>query len=103
VSPINLLKTAAGLPAGWRSLILGEVGPACVKVLRMDALPIAEERHDTTEALLVLDGRLELTVADRPVTVNAGELQMVPAGTVHAVRPGSHGVLVIVEVEEGGP
>ncbi|MFD9823584.1 cupin domain-containing protein [Streptomyces violascens] len=103
MSPIDLLKTAAGLPAGWRSLILGEVGPACVKVLRMDELAIAEECHDTTEPLLVLDGRLELTVADRPVTVNAGELQMVPAGTAHAVRPGSHGVLVIVEVEEGGP
>ncbi|MFE4860001.1 cupin domain-containing protein [Streptomyces sp. NPDC056670] len=100
-NPIDLTATAAGLTP-WRSLALGKVGPACVKVLRMDGLPLVEERHDTTEALLVLDGRLELLVAGRPLTVNAGELHLVPAGTAHAVRPGSSGTLVIVEVEEDG-
>ncbi|MEU9866070.1 cupin domain-containing protein [Streptomyces sp. NPDC047971] len=100
MSLINLRNTAAGLPEGWRSLALGQVGPACVKVLRMDEMPVEAESHETAEALLVLDGRLELEVDERPVTVGAGELYMIPARTSHTVRPGSRGTLVIVEIPE---
>ncbi|WFB08817.1 cupin domain-containing protein [Streptomyces sp. LX-29] len=101
MSPIDLRTTAAELPGSWRSTILGEVGGASLKVLRMDAMPVEEESHPTPEALLVLDGRLELDVAGRPVSVGPGELYVVPAGTPHAVRPGSRGTLVIVEHAEG--
>ncbi|MFJ9887809.1 cupin domain-containing protein [Streptomyces sp. NPDC091287] len=63
----------------------------------MDGLPVAEESHGDAEALLVLDGRLELEVDGMPVSVGAGELFMVPAGAAHTVRPRSRGTLVIVE------
>ncbi|CAM5584759.1 cupin domain-containing protein [Streptomyces abikoensis] len=99
---INLNDTAAALPDAWRSRVLGRVGTACIKVLRMSELPGEEERHDAPEALLVLDGRLELVVGGETVTVGTGGLYVVPAGTRHAVRPGSRGTLVIVELEEGG-
>ncbi|MFD3468084.1 cupin domain-containing protein [Streptomyces sp. NPDC058682] len=97
---INLMNTAADQPEGWRSLVLGEVGNACVKVLRMDEMPVEPESHAATEALLVLDGQLQLEVSGRPVSVRAGELYMVPAGTTHAVGPDSRGTLVIVELRE---
>ncbi|MFG2823472.1 cupin domain-containing protein [Kitasatospora sp. NPDC048365] len=97
---INLTETAAGLPEAWSSLLLGRVGTAGVKVLRMDGTPVAEESHDADEALLVLDGRMELVVDGTPVSVRAGELYLVAAGAVHAVAPGSRGTLVIVELPE---
>ncbi|MFF6908017.1 cupin domain-containing protein [Streptomyces sp. NPDC012389] len=50
------------MPRAWSSTVLGRVGTAAVKVLRMDGLPVEEERHAEPEALLVLDGRLELDV-----------------------------------------
>ncbi|MGI5350398.1 cupin domain-containing protein [Streptomyces sp. CA-250714] len=100
MSAVNLAETAAGLPTAWSSRTLGLVGAACVKVLRMDELPVEEESHEAAEALLVLDGRLELEVDGMPVSVRAGELYMVAAGTAHAVRPGSRGTLVIVELAE---
>ncbi|MGK5549046.1 cupin domain-containing protein [Streptomyces sp. URMC 127] len=99
---INLNDTAAALPDAWRSRVLGHIGPACLKVLRMSELPGEEESHDAPEALLVLDGRLELDVRGEAVTVGTGEVYVVPAGAPHAVRPGSRGTLVIVELEEGG-
>lgn len=43
---------------------------------------------------------LELEVDGTPVSVRAGELFMVAAGTAHTVRPGSRGTLVIVELPE---
>ncbi|WP_434587228.1 cupin domain-containing protein [Streptomyces sp. A5-4] len=101
MSAVDLVETAAGLPESWSSRRLGLVGAACVKLLRMDELPVEEESHDAAEALLVLDGRLELEVDGLPVTVRAGELFMVAAGAAHAVRPGSRGTLVIVELPEG--
>ncbi|MCX5201629.1 cupin domain-containing protein [Streptomyces sp. NBC_00237] len=100
MSVVNLLESAKGLPEAWSSHRLGEVGTACVKVLRMDGLPVVEESHGSAEALLVLDGRLELTVAGTAVSVGPGELFLVPAGAAHTVRPGSRGTLVIVEVPE---
>ncbi|MEW1722297.1 cupin domain-containing protein [Streptomyces sp. NPDC093109] len=100
MSAIDLVETAAGLPEAWSSRVLGTVGATCVKVLRMDELPVGEERHRAPEALLVLDGRLELEVDGAPVSVRAGSLFMVPAGATHAVRAGSRGTLVIVELPE---
>ncbi|MFH8369690.1 cupin domain-containing protein [Streptomyces sp. NPDC018031] len=97
MSLIDLGSTAAALPDAWESRVLGRVGSAEVKVLRMDELPVREERHDAAEALLVLDGVLELTVAGTPVSVRPGELYLVDAGVIHAVRPGSRGTLVVFE------
>ncbi|MGK5733841.1 cupin domain-containing protein [Streptomyces sp. URMC 124] len=96
---IDVNDTAAALQHEWNSRVLGRIGPACIKVLRMNELPLEEEVHDAAEALLVLDGRLELDVAGAAVPVGPGELYVIPAGTPHAVRPGSHGTLLIVELE----
>lgn len=95
---MNLVSESAALPQSWRSRVLGKVGPANVKVLRMDALPLEEESHPYDEALLVLDGIMELTVSGVPTTVRAGELYLVSARTPHAVREGSQGTLVIIDL-----
>ncbi|MFJ1756983.1 cupin domain-containing protein [Kitasatospora sp. NPDC088134] len=96
MSPINVCETAAELPQTWRSHLLGRFGDARLKVLRMDELPVVEEAHAEAEALLVLDGRLELVLAGQPVTVRRGELCVVPAGVPHAVAAGSGGTLLLV-------
>ncbi|MCP3138424.1 cupin domain-containing protein [Pyxidicoccus xibeiensis] len=95
---LNLLSEAAALPQAWRSRVLGHVGQANVKVLRMDALPVEEERHPYDEALLVLEGLMELTVSGTPVTVRPGELYLVEAHAPHTVRAGSQGTLLIVDL-----
>ncbi|MFF7246289.1 cupin domain-containing protein [Embleya sp. NPDC008237] len=100
MNAVNLAEIAAGLPQAWSSRALGTVGAACVKVLRMDEMPVREESHAAGEALLVLDGRLEMKVDGEPVSVRAGELFMMPARTPHTVLPGSRGTLVIVDVPQ---
>ncbi|MFD8703792.1 cupin domain-containing protein [Kitasatospora sp. NPDC059648] len=102
MSLVDVREKAAQLPDAWRSVVLGQVGRAAVKVLRMDGRELEQEVHGTAEVLFVADGVLELELDGAALTVGAGELCRVPAGTRHAVRPGSRGTLLIVEVPEGG-
>ncbi|MEE1782570.1 cupin domain-containing protein [Streptomyces sp. SP17BM10] len=95
---MNLVHTASSLPGAWESAVLAEVGTAAVKVLRMDGRPLPPEAHATAEALVVVDGRLELVVDGEDFTIESGELCRIPGGAVHAVRPGSRGTLLIIEV-----
>ena len=62
MTSIDFNSIAKTLPAGWRSVIVGKVGAANIKVLRMDERPYGEETHDYNEGLLVLDGQLLLAM-----------------------------------------
>ncbi|WP_050790733.1 cupin domain-containing protein [Streptomyces sp. e14] len=53
-----------------------------------------------TEALLILNGRLELELAGRTMSLTAHDLCLVPANTPHAVLPGNAGTLLIVEGDD---
>jgi quercetin dioxygenase-like cupin family protein len=63
----------------------------------MDGAAYASEVHEFDEALLVISGVMKLEVSGAVLSVEAGELVIVPAGQPHAVAPGSHGCLVIVD------
>ncbi|WP_369184370.1 cupin domain-containing protein [Streptomyces sp. Y1] len=100
MSLVDVNECAARLPEAWRSVVVGTVGTAAVKVLRMDGRALPEEVHGTAEVLYVAEGVLELAVGGEDVSVRPGELCRVPAGVPHAVRAGSRGTLLILEVPE---
>lgn len=97
MTKINLSAIADQLPRAWSSTVVGQAAGANVKVLRMDAAAYPDESHDFDEALLVLDGCMRLDLQGQVTEVNAGEVFIVPAGVPHAVAPGSHGTLVIID------
>ncbi len=99
--PVPLIQfdaLASDLPTAWKSSVVGQVGPARIKVLRMDAQPYEAETHDYNEGLFVVSGQLMLQVEAETVVVRPGQMYLAPAGVSHAVLPGSHGTLVIVDV-----
>ena len=89
---------AAQLPESWKSECLGQIGPARIKVLRMDEQAYEEETHDYNEGLLVVSGQLCLSIGTEQIHVAAGQMYLVKAGTPHGVSPGSSGTLVIIDV-----
>jgi quercetin dioxygenase-like cupin family protein len=97
MSKTNLLLQSSSLPDAWRSVIVGRAANANVKVLRMDDRAYPNETHDFDEALLVLDGQMNLEIDGQVLSVRRGEVFIVPAGLPHAVAPGSHGALVIID------
>lgn len=97
MSKVNLNEHAAALKEAWRSVVVGRAAEANIKVLRMDGRPYPNEVHDFDEALLVLNGTMNLDLGGQVVKVHSGEVYVVPAGLPHAVAPGSEGTLVIVD------
>lgn len=98
MSLMDLDSISKALPQAWKSTVLGRVGDSNIKVLRMDEMSSAEEVHDYTEGLLVISGQLLLGVDGEAVSVGVGQLYLAEAGVPHAVLPGSHGTLVIIDI-----
>ncbi|KAB0489628.1 cupin domain-containing protein [Pseudomonas vancouverensis] len=95
---LDLDLISKGLPQAWTSTVIGRVGESNIKVLRMDEMSSAAEVHDCTEGLLVISGRLMLSVGGQAVTVEEGQIFLAEAGVSHAVLPGSSGTLVIIDI-----
>jgi mannose-6-phosphate isomerase-like protein (cupin superfamily) len=96
-SHTNLINLASSLPDAWRSQIVGNAAGANFKVVRMDGRAYPNELHSFNEALLVLEGQMNLQFSEEMVIVQSGEVYIVPAGVPHAVAQGSHGTLVIID------
>ena len=97
MSKTNLTEQAAALKEAWHSVVVGRAAGANVKVLRMDGRSYPNEVHDFEEALLVLDGTMNLDIGNKVVQAHSGEVYFVPSGLAHAVAPGSEGTLVIID------
>lgn len=100
MSLYNLRTEAQSLPEVWHSRLLGRIGEANIKVLRMDERSIIEEVHEYDEGLLVIEGRLELSVGGEKISVTSGQLYVAKARVPHAVEIGSFGTLVIIDLPE---
>jgi mannose-6-phosphate isomerase-like protein (cupin superfamily) len=66
----------------------------------MDERSVIEEVHEYDEGLLVIEGRLELRVRGKKISVTSGQLYIARAGVPHAVEIGSYGTLVIIDLPE---
>ncbi|MBU9827802.1 MULTISPECIES: cupin domain-containing protein [Yersiniaceae] len=100
MSLYDLRTEANALTEAWHSQVLGRIGEANLKILRMDARSVTEEVHEYDEGLLVIDGRLELSVKGKKISVRSGELYVAKAGVPHTVEIGSFGTLVIIDLPE---
>ncbi|BAS35168.1 TPA: cupin domain-containing protein [Klebsiella variicola] len=100
MSLYDLSAEAQVLPEAWHSQVLGRIGTANLKVLRMDERSLSEEVHEYDEGLLVIDGRLELNVKGEKISVTPGQLYVAKAGIPHIVETGSFGTLVIIDLPE---
>ncbi len=96
----HLSSLAQELPTVWQSRLLGEVGNATIKLIKMGEQGIPDEYHtDFDELLVVMDGELELTVAEQTLRLKTGDYYLIPRGVIHRVSPGSYGALLLVDAD----
>jgi mannose-6-phosphate isomerase-like protein (cupin superfamily) len=96
----SLTTLAGALSDVWRSRLLGQVGQANIKLIKMGGEGIPDEFHTGFEELLVvIEGQMTLVVDDKTFSLEAGDYYLVPKEAVHRVLPGSHGTLLLIDAE----
>ena len=96
--PVSIVATAANLVDPWQPLDLAIVNDAAVRLARLDG-EFPWHHHDEDELFVCWSGtfRIELDGATS-VTLNTGDLYVVPAGTEH--RPvADHGPAYTLLIE----
>jgi mannose-6-phosphate isomerase-like protein (cupin superfamily) len=99
-SALNLAALAQGLSGQWGREVLGEVGGVKLKLFRTDGEGLEAEVHEAwSEALLMIAGELTLVMDGKDVRLSAGDFQLIPAGCVHAIRPGADAAFLLFDPE----
>jgi len=101
LGPTRLGEVSGRLPErGWRSLNLGRVANTHVKVFRVDPAGLPDEIHPAwAEALIMLDGEIQMKLDGVRCTLKAGDCIRIPENVRHAILPGGHGAFVLVDPE----
>lgn len=77
------LQIAAALDEFWSPRVVAEVDDAYVKVARMRGTLTWHSHEDEDELFYVLKGHLRIELEGETVTLNEGELYVVPKGVRH--------------------
>lgn len=96
---MDVAALAAGIQP-WTNRTLSEVNDAVVRLGVLDG-DFHWHKHDAEdEFFFVLEGRLDMELPDRTVTLDPGQGLTVPKGVMHF--PHARGRTVVLMVEKGG-
>jgi mannose-6-phosphate isomerase-like protein (cupin superfamily) len=100
ISPLKLAGLARDLPGAWGRTVLGDVGGVKLKLFRTEGEGLDPEVHeDWAEALLMIEGELTLVLDGEEIFLSVGDLQLIPAGCLHAIRPGAKAAFLLFDPE----
>jgi mannose-6-phosphate isomerase-like protein (cupin superfamily) len=94
---VNLTEKLASFSDHWAPRIVARYNDHEVRLVKVDGEFIWHSHDETDELFLILEGKLDMDFRDRTVTLNPGELIVVPKGTEHrpAARHGEVKLLLI--------
>ena len=94
---VNLAEKLETFSEHWAPRIVARYNGNEVRLVKAAGEFIWHKHDDTDELFLVLDGTLDIELRDRTVTLDAGELFVVPRGTEHrpCARSGEVRMLLI--------
>jgi mannose-6-phosphate isomerase-like protein (cupin superfamily) len=94
---VNVPEKLASLCDQWAPRIVARYNDNELRLVKVEGEFIWHQHADTDELFLVLDGTLDIELRERTVTLNAGELFVVPRATEHrpCARKGEVKLLLI--------
>ncbi len=81
--PINFARKFGLFTEQWQPKVIAEMNDYQFKIVRLEGDFVWHSHADTDEAFLVLEGSLRIDLRDGAVTLNPGELYVVPKGVEH--------------------
>ena len=97
VEKVNIAEKLGSLDDHWAPRIVARYNDNEIRLVKVDGEFIWHQHDDTDELFLIIEGELELEFRDRTVTLQPGELIVVPKGTEHrpCARKGEVKLLLI--------
>ena len=94
---VNLAEKLESFSDRWAPRIVARYNDHEVRLVKVEGEFIWHQHPDTDELFLILDGELDMEFRDRTVTLQRGELIVVPKGTEHrpCARKGEVKLLLI--------
>lgn len=96
-APINLSQKFSLLTEQWQPRVVAEMNDYQFKIARLQGDFIWHNHESTDETFLVLDGSLRIDFRDGAVTLNAGEMYVVPKGVEHKPFAENEVKLLLIE------
>jgi mannose-6-phosphate isomerase-like protein (cupin superfamily) len=98
---INLSEKFATFSEHWAPRIVATYNDNDIRIVKVEGEFVWHKHDETDDFFLVLDGVLDIELRDRIVTLNPGELFVVPRGVEH--RPvARHGEVKMIVIEPVG-
>lgn len=97
MNTINLKDKFSRFNEHWHPYIVAELNQNYVKLAKLEGEFVWHKHDGEDELFVVLEGTLMMDFRDKTVTVNAGEILVVPKGVEH--RPWTKGEVKLMLVE----
>ena len=95
--PVNFTEKFAVFNDQWAPKIIAQMNDYQFKLVRLQGEFVWHEHTDTDETFIVLEGSLVIDFKEGSVTLNAGEMVVVPKGCLHRPRADTEAKLMLVE------
>lgn len=95
--PVNLAEKLASFSAHWSPKVVAEYNGNEVMVVKVKGEFNWHSHPDTDDFFLVLKGRLIIRLRDGDVTLNPGEMYVVPKGVEHCTAAEEECHLLLIE------
>ncbi len=82
-TPVNLRDKLSQFSDQWSPKIVAEMDGFHFKLAKLEGNFVWHTHPDTDEAFFIIEGRLRIDFRDGSVTLNSGEMLIVPKGVEH--------------------
>lgn len=80
---VNLAEAMTRIGEYWSPRVVAELNDYRIKLVRIRDEFVWHSHQETDELFLVLEGRMGIAFRDRTITLETGELYVVPRGVEH--------------------
>ena len=95
--PVNFNEKFALFNDQWTPKVIAQMNDYQFKLVRLQGEFVWHEHTETDETFIVLEGSLVIDFEERSLTLNAGEMVVVPKGCLHRPRAETEAKLLLVE------
>lgn len=94
---VNIAQEAAAVSQNYKNSVVFNVNNHCVRLAVMQGEFRWHQHPHSDECFLVVEGELEIDVADRTFRLKPGEAFTIPAGVIHRTRSHARAVNLCFE------